>query len=223
MSTLTRPAKPSTLDHYTSPQAYHLLSHQVDEIADVAEIFHTEMGTNRISGQAGYHEGHYDAQSTVGLNSPARMRVKRRSSSLPSSQELLPLPTISPSSSRSDFRAFDDYRLAFLVAHKSFWVFSYLALNLTLTLYNKYVLVSFPYPYTLTAIHSLFASIGGRALLRRNFYRPKPLALVDYAALVLFSILYSLNIAVSNISLELVTVPVSTRSNVISSYPKLVF
>jgi hypothetical protein len=81
-------------------------------------------------------------------------------------------------------------------------------LNLVLTLYNKVLLVSFPYPYTLTATHALFGLVGGTCLRLRAVYRPKSLWGSDYILLVAFSFLYSINIAISNASLDLVTVPV---------------
>ncbi|KAH9942041.1 hypothetical protein B0H21DRAFT_751349 [Amylocystis lapponica] len=79
------------------------------------------------------------------------------------------------------------------------WLVLYFAFNLGLTLYNKLVLVHFPFPYTLTALHALCGSIGGcfAAAWRTG----------DHFALAAFSILYAVNIAVSNVSLQLVTVP----------------
>lgn len=76
-----------------------------------------------------------------------------------------------------------------------------------LTLYNKVVLVSFPFPYTLTTIHAFCGSVGGRYMLQNGFYQPKRLNNNDYITLLAFSILYSVNIAISNVSLKLVTVP----------------
>ncbi|KAI0037077.1 TPT-domain-containing protein, partial [Vararia minispora EC-137] len=90
---------------------------------------------------------------------------------------------------------------------RSFWLSLYFAFNLILTLYNKAVLDSFPFPYVLTAIHSLCAAIGGRVLLSHGAYRPKSLTFPDHLVLALFSALYSINIAVSNASLKLVTIP----------------
>jgi hypothetical protein len=82
-------------------------------------------------------------------------------------------------------------------------------LNLVLTLYNKVLLVSFPCPYTLTAIHALFGLAGSTFLRLRKVYEPRSLCGSDYVVIVTFSILYSVNIAISNASLSLVTVPVS--------------
>jgi hypothetical protein len=92
--------------------------------------------------------------------------------------------------------------------YQAFWLVLYFILNLALTLYNKVLLVSFPYPYTLTAVHALFGLVGGTSLRLRNVYQPKSLWGSDHIVLAAFSILYSVNIAVSNASLGLVTVPV---------------
>ena len=92
---------------------------------------------------------------------------------------------------------------------QAFWLGAYFAFNLSLTLYNKGVLVRFPYPYTLTAVHALFGSIGGLFLRRQNVYTPARLGSRHYVLLAAFSVLYAVNIAVSNISLHMVTIPVS--------------
>lgn len=90
-----------------------------------------------------------------------------------------------------------------------FWLVLYFCFNLGLTLYNKAVLIHFPYAYAVTALHALCGSIGGFALLRLGMYVPAKLTGADNMALFAFSLLYTINIAVSNLSLELVTIPVS--------------
>lgn len=104
----------------------------------------------------------------------------------------------------------------------------YFALNLSLTLYNKGVLLSFPYPYFLTAIHTGCGVLGCIALraagvsfgksqdprLAREGAKNAPkdedeLTWRERLTLLAFSALYAANIAVSNASLGLVTVPVS--------------
>jgi len=90
-----------------------------------------------------------------------------------------------------------------------FWLALYFCLNLSLTLHNKLVLVRFPFPYTLTALHALCGSIGGYLLLESGAFVPAKLRRGDMAVLAAFSILYAVNIVVSNLSLQLVTVPVS--------------
>ena len=120
------------------------------------------------------------------------------------------------------------------------WLSLYFFLNLGLTLYNKSVLIHFPFPYTLTALHAFCGSVGTWVLLRleANQARKEAGAEVSTKArpsvyqqqqpttrsisslgvpnlkgkelvvLFLFSILYTVNIVVSNASLRLVTVPV---------------
>ncbi|TFK53097.1 TPT-domain-containing protein [Heliocybe sulcata] len=99
------------------------------------------------------------------------------------------------------------YSLHGFYGSEPFWLILYFCFNLGLTLYNKGVLVQFPFPYTLTAIHAFCGSIGGYFLLARGVYVPAKLSQQDNAALVAFSVLYAMNIAVSNVSLQLVTVP----------------
>ena len=113
----------------------------------------------------------------------------------------------------------------------SVWLALYFALNLWLTLYNKSVLIQFPFPYTLTALHALCGTIGASIFLclqgpdmsgfssmggmtRKSswpfFHRITPdLSLGESIVLLFFSMLYTINIVVSNASLRLVTVPVS--------------
>ena len=113
----------------------------------------------------------------------------------------------------------------------SLWLALYFALNLWLTLYNKSVLIQFPFPYTLTALHALCGTIGASILLRLQgpdmsgsilmggttqkpswsfFHKITPdLSLGESIVLLFFSMLYTINIVVSNASLRLVTVPVS--------------
>lgn len=98
-----------------------------------------------------------------------------------------------------------------------FWLILYFFFNLGLTLYNKAVLIHFPYAYALTALHALCGSIGGFVLLRLGVYVPAKLTDADNMALLAFSLLYTINIAVSNLSLELVTIPVSPIGDCILS------
>lgn len=95
------------------------------------------------------------------------------------------------------------------------WLSLYFVLNLTLTLYNKLVLTHFPFPYTLTALHALCGSIGSFALLhiwapRSSSPQAPSVPKVhgkELVVVLLFSVLYTINIVVSNASLQLVTVP----------------
>ncbi|KIM27912.1 hypothetical protein M408DRAFT_16507 [Serendipita vermifera MAFF 305830] len=89
-------------------------------------------------------------------------------------------------------------RLVAFGQSEPFWLALYFLFNLGLTLYNKMVLVTFPFPYTLTAMHALWGSIGCYTLHEYGFYS---------VTLLGFSVLYAVNIAVSNLSLQLVTIP----------------
>ncbi|KZT04907.1 TPT-domain-containing protein [Laetiporus sulphureus 93-53] len=87
------------------------------------------------------------------------------------------------------------------------WIALYFTFNLGLTLYNKLVLVRFPFPYTLTALHALCGTLGGWALRHQGTYVPARLTSRQHGVLAAFSVLYAVNIAVSNASLQLVTIP----------------
>ncbi|TFK29429.1 TPT-domain-containing protein [Coprinopsis marcescibilis] len=144
---------------------------------------------------------------------------------------LLPCPPSSPSSKRlrfsvpirdaaslSPFRraTLSDVPLLGKVASRlnnsnspALWVFLYFTLNLSLTLYNKYVLNHFPFPYTLTALHALCGTVGTFVMLHFKLASdPLPrLNFKESAVILAFSMLYTINILVSNASLKLVTVP----------------
>lgn len=84
----------------------------------------------------------------------------------------------------------------------------YFSFNLALTLYNKIALNVFPYPWSLTAIHSLCAAIGCYICEKRGYFKSNvKLGRQESIILFLFSTLYTVNIAVSNLSLNLVSVP----------------
>jgi hypothetical protein len=104
-----------------------------------------------------------------------------------------------------------------------YWLGLYFVFNLGLTLFNKMVLVSFPFPYvspsrlrscsslipqTLTGLHALSGCAGCYFALERGAFTPARLTQKENLILAAFSVLYTINIAVSNISLQLVTVPV---------------
>ncbi|TIB03506.1 hypothetical protein E3P96_01867 [Wallemia ichthyophaga] len=80
--------------------------------------------------------------------------------------------------------------------------------NLALTLFNKAVLDDLPYPYTLTAVHAASNVIGCTIARLYGLYTPAKLSTTEIVILIFFSTLYTINIAVSNLSLSLVTVPV---------------
>ncbi|KAL8753112.1 MAG: hypothetical protein Q9199_005283 [Rusavskia elegans] len=93
------------------------------------------------------------------------------------------------------------------VASKIHVLLVYFAFNLGLTLYNKAVMIKFPFPFLLTALHAASGMVGTQILLSRGIFTLKNLTGPDTAMLSAFSILYTANIAVSNVSLSMVTVP----------------
>ncbi|KAK4046778.1 hypothetical protein OIO90_006444 [Microbotryomycetes sp. JL221] len=87
------------------------------------------------------------------------------------------------------------------------WLVMYFAFNLGLTLYNKLVLQGFPFAWTLTAIQMLGGTLGTQIALARGFFTQARLTTREGMIMVAFSVLYTINIAVSNLSLGLVSVP----------------
>ncbi|OZJ03340.1 hypothetical protein BZG36_04215 [Bifiguratus adelaidae] len=89
------------------------------------------------------------------------------------------------------------------------WLLLYFTCNLTLTLHNKIILAlyNFPYPWTLTAVHTLCGTIGSYLCLRSGSFTVTSLGERESAVIAGFSILYTINIAISNVSLNLVTIP----------------
>ncbi|KAK2074821.1 hypothetical protein P8C59_008995 [Phyllachora maydis] len=89
--------------------------------------------------------------------------------------------------------------------------FSHLAVyflcNVALTIYNKLVLGQFHYPWLLTACHTGAASLGCYLLFLRGSFALSRLSVRHEWVVVAFSVLFTVNIAVSNISLALVSVP----------------
>ncbi|KIY49866.1 TPT-domain-containing protein, partial [Fistulina hepatica ATCC 64428] len=91
---------------------------------------------------------------------------------------------------------------------QSLWLCLYFFFNLSLTIYNKKVLIHFPFPYALTATHAFCGAVGSYALVAFRAFKPQRLTSSEKGVVILFSVLYSINIVVSNMSLGLVTVPV---------------
>ena len=82
------------------------------------------------------------------------------------------------------------------------WLIVYFAFNLTLTIYNKFVLAgSFPFPYMLTAVHCLFGTVGSSICLKNGVFTQARLTQSETIIVGLFSGLYTINIIVSNVSL----------------------
>ncbi|KAI8384544.1 uncharacterized protein BYT42DRAFT_493028 [Radiomyces spectabilis] len=89
------------------------------------------------------------------------------------------------------------------------WLALYFFLNLALTLYNKVIMsiFRFPFPWTLTAIHTLCGAIGSFIFWKCGIFTPAKLGQRENIVMLLFSVLYTINIAISNVSLNLVSVP----------------
>lgn len=84
------------------------------------------------------------------------------------------------------------------------WVFLYFIANLALTVHNKWVLsrLNFRFPWILTTIHISVSGLGSWLMCRCNKkIEDKKLDRGAWIKLLSFSILYALNIAMSNVSL----------------------
>ncbi|EME40968.1 hypothetical protein DOTSEDRAFT_136329 [Dothistroma septosporum NZE10] len=83
----------------------------------------------------------------------------------------------------------------------------YFLLNLSVTLSNKALLQGLSFPWLLTFAHTAATSLGCTALLLTGHLKLSKLSSRDNLTLVAFSTLFTLNIAISNVSLALVSVP----------------
>jgi hypothetical protein len=83
------------------------------------------------------------------------------------------------------------------------WLTLYFFFNLSLTLYNKIILAlyDFPFPWTLTAIHTLCGAIGSYCFWKAELFTPAALGEQENMVMLAFSVLYTINIAISNVSL----------------------
>ncbi|CAG8384328.1 unnamed protein product [Penicillium salamii] len=88
---------------------------------------------------------------------------------------------------------------------KFMWLGSYFFFSMMLTLYNKLILGSFKFPWLLTCMHTTFASIGTLVLLKLGRFKLSRLGRKEHLILVAFSVLFTANIAMSNLSLSLVS------------------
>ncbi|CAB4424027.1 unnamed protein product [Rhizophagus irregularis] len=68
-------------------------------------------------------------------------------------------------------------------------------------------LFDFPFPWTLTGVHALCGAIGSYSFYWLGIFTPSRLNERESMVMLLFSVLYTINIAISNVSLHLVTVP----------------
>jgi len=76
-----------------------------------------------------------------------------------------------------------------------------------LTLYNKLILGAFPFPWLLTSLHATCASLGCYMLMQCGYFTMSHLGRRENLILIAFSLLFTTNIAVSNLSLAMVSVP----------------
>lgn len=90
---------------------------------------------------------------------------------------------------------------------KLIYLGAYFLLNLSLTLYNKALLNNFKFPWLLTGIHSSFAALGCFVLQQRGLFTLTELNTAEHIKLLAFSTLFTINIAMSNVSLGMVSVP----------------
>ena len=83
------------------------------------------------------------------------------------------------------------------------WLGMYFVFNLVLTLYNKVILslFQFPFPWTLTAIHTACGAVGSYIFWRGGVFSPAKLGRRENTIMIAFSALYTINIAISNVSL----------------------
>ncbi|KAL2066692.1 hypothetical protein VTL71DRAFT_2764 [Oculimacula yallundae] len=89
---------------------------------------------------------------------------------------------------------------------KIFYLSTYLLLNLALTIHSKMLFAQFKFPFLLTAFHTGATSLGCYALMLGGYIKPSSLSLRDNMIIVAFSVLCTINIAISNVSLALVSV-----------------
>lgn len=92
-------------------------------------------------------------------------------------------------------------------SRKLFYLGLYFLLNLAVTLSNKALLRSASFPWLLTFAHTFATSIGCTVLLATGQLKLSKLTVRENLILVAFSTLFTLNIAISNVSLALVSVP----------------
>lgn len=102
---------------------------------------------------------------------------------------------------------------------KVFYLTTYLLLNLALTIHSKMLFAQvnssfflflaksvtdtrkFKFPFLLTAFHTGATSVGCYTLMLGGYIKPSKLSLRDNMIIVAFSVLCTINIAISNVSL----------------------
>lgn len=63
------------------------------------------------------------------------------------------------------------------------------------------IALQFKFPWLLTSLHATFASVGTGSLLKAGYFKLSHLGRKEHAILAAFSVLFTANIAVSNLSL----------------------
>lgn len=90
-----------------------------------------------------------------------------------------------------------------------FWLLAWMLNNVLVTMINKaaFAKVDFKYPFTLSAVHMACCLVGAQTyFLFSNNTKPKQLDAKDSKTIMFFSIIFSLNIAIGNVSLRWVSV-----------------
>ncbi|KAF2223984.1 triose-phosphate transporter family-domain-containing protein [Elsinoe ampelina] len=100
-----------------------------------------------------------------------------------------------------------DYEYTVGARYKLVLLAVYLGLNMTLTLHSKAILQQIPCPWLLTTLHTTFSSIGCSLVFFGTRSTLTRLSSRDVTTLVAFSFLFTINIAISVVSLSLVSVP----------------
>ncbi|KAK3113328.1 hypothetical protein LTR53_005908 [Teratosphaeriaceae sp. CCFEE 6253] len=90
---------------------------------------------------------------------------------------------------------------------KLIYLGAYFLLNLTLTVSNKAIMTNVRFPWLLTTMHASATSLGCFALMGLGYLEVKRLTTRETLVLTAFSFLFTLNIAISNVSLAAVSVP----------------
>jgi len=102
------------------------------------------------------------------------------------------------------------------------WVLLYFLANLALTIHNKWVLsrINFRFPWSLTALHIGVSGLGSWIFCAASSIPKKNIDFEAWKSLLSFSVLYALNIAMSNVSLAYVSL--SFHQIIRSSVPAVI-
>ncbi|OAA73539.1 hypothetical protein ISF_00440 [Cordyceps fumosorosea ARSEF 2679] len=100
-----------------------------------------------------------------------------------------------------------DHEYSIPSAVKFTWLGTYFLLSLLLTIYNKLVLGVFKFPWLLTFLHTSISALGTYGMLHMGYFKLSRLGRRENLALFAFSALFTVNIALSNLSLAMVSVP----------------